>query len=108
MEVAVDRDIPVEDSIHLQVIEPIPILLNGDPVVTTAQTVGAAIRDLGIGLYAADLLDPPADTPLATGLVISFTPAAVIRAVAAMEPTDSAIVAEVSDALAERLGALAH
>jgi flagellar motor switch protein FliG len=33
---------------------------------------------------------------------------AVIRAVAGMEPTDPAIVAEVSDALAQRLGALAH
>jgi flagellar motor switch protein FliG len=33
---------------------------------------------------------------------------AVIRAVAAMEPTDPAIVAEVSDALSQRLGALAH
>ncbi len=33
---------------------------------------------------------------------------AVIRAVAAMEPTDPAIVAEVSDAVALRLGALSH
>jgi flagellar motor switch protein FliG len=51
--------------------------------------------------------------PAAQGaeLVASLEPQlqlAVIRAVAAMEPTDPAIVAEVSDAVALRLGALSH
>lgn len=51
--------------------------------------------------------------PVALGaeLVASLEPQlqlAVIRAVAAMEPTDPAIVADVSEALAQRLSALAH
>lgn len=41
---------------------------------TTAQTVGGAIYGAGIQLYATDFVDPPADTPISTGLKITYRP----------------------------------
>ncbi|RMH00062.1 MAG: DUF348 domain-containing protein [Chloroflexi bacterium] len=40
---------------------------------TTAPTVGAALNEAGITLYAADNIDPPPDTPLSAGLHIQIT-----------------------------------
>jgi uncharacterized protein YabE (DUF348 family) len=43
-------------------------------LVTTANTVGEALREAGVQLYAADFLDPPADTPIITDMTITFRP----------------------------------
>jgi len=42
---------------------------------TSAPTVGAALREAGIDLYASDLLVPSADTPITGPLTITLTPA---------------------------------
>jgi len=42
---------------------------------TSAATVGQALTEAGIALYAADQLDPPAETPLTFPLTVTFTPA---------------------------------
>jgi resuscitation-promoting factor RpfB len=41
---------------------------------TTAQTVGSVLSEAGIQLYAADFIDPPADTPFMTGMTITYDP----------------------------------
>ena len=43
-------------------------------LVTAANTVGEALREAGIQLYAADFVDPPADTPLSAGMMITYRP----------------------------------
>ena len=43
-------------------------------LVTAAKTVGEALREAGIQLYAADFVDPPADTPISEELTITYRP----------------------------------
>ncbi len=43
-------------------------------LVTAARTAGEALREAGIQLYAADFVDPPADTPLIAGMTITYRP----------------------------------
>jgi uncharacterized protein YabE (DUF348 family) len=42
---------------------------------TAAFTVGEALDQLGLQLYAADRLDPPAETPIDGPLTVTYTPA---------------------------------
>jgi len=42
---------------------------------TSAPTVGAALREAGIDLYASDLLVPSAETPITGALTVTLTPA---------------------------------
>lgn len=73
-EVDTNAAIPEGQPIRIQVRRPIQALINGQPVSTTASTVGEALNQAGFDLYAADLLDPPADSPVSAGLAIHFTP----------------------------------
>ncbi len=41
---------------------------------TSAPTVGQALAEAGLPLYAADRLDPPADTPITSPLTVTYTP----------------------------------
>jgi uncharacterized protein YabE (DUF348 family) len=41
---------------------------------TTAQTIGSALGEAGIQLYAADFVDPPADAPLSAGMRVTYRP----------------------------------
>ena len=43
-------------------------------LVTAAWSVGEALQDAGFQLYAADFIDPPADTPLSDGMSITYRP----------------------------------
>jgi uncharacterized protein YabE (DUF348 family) len=80
MQVDAAASIPLGDAIRLQIVNPLPVLINGKPVLSASSTVAAAVRNQGYELHAADLLDPPAETPLTRGMVITFTPAIMIRA----------------------------
>ena len=42
---------------------------------TGAGTVGEALQEAGIQLYAADFVDPPADASISVGMTISYRPA---------------------------------
>ena len=42
---------------------------------TTASTVGKALHEAGVQLHATDFIDPPADTPIAEGMTITYRPA---------------------------------
>lgn len=44
-------------------------------LVTTVDTVGEALHEAGVQLYTADFIDPPADTPIAPGMRITYRPA---------------------------------
>jgi len=44
-------------------------------LVTTANTVGEALHEAGIQLYAADFIVPPVDTPIVETLKITYRPA---------------------------------
>ncbi len=80
--VAVDEPIPPGEAIHLEIVRATPILINGEAVLTVAQTVGEAVRQQGFELLAADVLDPPAETPLSAGLIVSLVPAKRLAALA--------------------------
>lgn len=41
-------------------------------LVTTAKTVAEALREAGINLYAADFIDPPANTPVRDEMTITY------------------------------------
>lgn len=43
-------------------------------LLTTARTVGGALQEAGIQLYAADFIDPPADTPLIPEMTVTYRP----------------------------------
>lgn len=49
-------------------------LAGAQELVTTARTVGEALFETGIQLYAADFIDPPADTPLSAEMTITYQP----------------------------------
>ena len=82
IQVAVDQPIPPGVAIHLEVIHQVPVLINGNPVLTTAHTVGQAVRDNGYDLYAADILAPPAEERIVPGLIIAFRTGTVLTAAA--------------------------
>ncbi|MFH1185389.1 MAG: G5 domain-containing protein [Chloroflexota bacterium] len=69
--------VPPGRAIYLQVRRPVQVLVNGEPLQTTAQTVGEALSGAGIELHVVDAVDPPADSPVVAGLVIKHVPARV-------------------------------
>jgi resuscitation-promoting factor RpfB len=58
----------------IQVQRAIHVSINGRQVETTARTVGEALAQSGAELYAADSLQPPADTALIDGMKIGLSP----------------------------------
>jgi uncharacterized protein YabE (DUF348 family) len=58
----------------VQIRRPVPLTVNGTPMNTTAPTVGEALAEAGVSLYAADTLDPPANTGISAGLAVTYTP----------------------------------
>ncbi len=46
---------------------------------TTAQTVGSVLAEAGIQLYAADFIDPPAETPISAEMTITYRPAQELK-----------------------------
>jgi uncharacterized protein YabE (DUF348 family) len=47
---------------------------NEQELYTTADTVGEALREMGLQLYAADFIDPPVDTPIIADMTITYRP----------------------------------
>jgi len=61
----------VRRAVHVTLVTP-----GGEQeMVTVANTVGEALHEAGIQLYAADFVEPPADTPLSAGMTITYRPA---------------------------------
>jgi len=76
--------VPIDQSISahpvtLQIRHAVPLTLvtpQGQQIIeSAAQTVGEALAEAGIGLYAGDFLDPPAGTVINGPLSVSLVPA---------------------------------
>ena len=46
---------------------------------TSAQSVGQALAENGYTLYAADRIDPPADTPITGALTVTYQPSQILQ-----------------------------
>jgi uncharacterized protein YabE (DUF348 family)/3D (Asp-Asp-Asp) domain-containing protein len=64
---------------HLQICRAVEVTLvtpeGKRPIVTSAPTVGMVLHEAGYQLFAADFLDPPAQTPVYEGMTITWRPA---------------------------------
>ena len=76
--ILLDQPLPEAKSYTLQVRRAVALTLvkpNGQQTIqTSAFTVGQALTEAGISLYAADRLDPPAETPIIGPLTVTYTP----------------------------------
>ena len=68
---------PETDSLQIRRAVTVTLVPPGgeQELVTTADKVGSALHQAGIQLYTADFIDPPADTPIAEGMRITYRPA---------------------------------
>jgi len=72
--VPLDQPLPSAKTHTLQIRRAVTITVNGQTIQTAARTVGEALTGTGAQLYAADQLDPPADTPITNAMAITYTP----------------------------------
>jgi len=76
--IPLDQPLPEAQSYTLQVRRAVTLTLakpDGQQTIqTSAFTVGQALAEVGISLYAADLLDPPAETPITSPLTVTYSP----------------------------------
>jgi uncharacterized protein YabE (DUF348 family) len=69
---------------------------------TSAFTVGQALEEAGYELYKADLIDPPAETPISAPLTVSYQPSReIVIKVDGMQVHERCAAATVGQALAE-------
>ncbi len=104
--IPLDQPLPEANAYHLTVRRAVRLtLVTPDEtriLQTAAETVGQALREAGIELYAADRLDPPAETPLTDGLSVVYQPARPLTiAVDGREVQTRSTAATVGQALAE-------
>ncbi|MDI6770035.1 MAG: ubiquitin-like domain-containing protein [Anaerolineales bacterium] len=76
--IPLDQPLPEAKSYTLQVRRAVALTLvkpDGQQTIqTSAFTVGQALTEAGISLYAADRLDPPAEAPINGPLTVTYTP----------------------------------
>ncbi len=73
-EIQPDQPLPASRSYTLQIHRVVTLTINGRTIQTPALTVGEALSDAGYSLYVGDRLDPPADTPVTSGIKITYLP----------------------------------
>jgi uncharacterized protein YabE (DUF348 family) len=73
-----DQPLPTANSYTLQIRHAVPVTLvtpDGQQIIQSAAfTVGEALAETGLQLYAADQLTPPAETPISGPLTVSYVP----------------------------------
>jgi len=78
-ELPLDFNLPSGGTYTLQLRRSQAVTLNGPagPAIihTTAATVGQALSETGLQLFAADFIDPPGGTPLLAGMTVTYRPA---------------------------------
>jgi resuscitation-promoting factor RpfB len=76
--VSMNSALPLAESYTLTIRRAVTITItspNGAKTIqTSAFTVGEALKEAGFTLYTADQIDPPAETPLHSGLAVSYRP----------------------------------
>jgi uncharacterized protein YabE (DUF348 family) len=65
--------------ITVQVRHALPLTINGVPLQTAALTVGEALAERGVDLFAADVVDPAANTTVSAGLTVTYAASSPIR-----------------------------
>ena len=77
--IPLDTALPVAESYILTVRRAVPLTIlapDGQQMIeTSAFTVGQALTEAGYNLYAADLLEPPAETPITGPMTVTYQPA---------------------------------
>jgi len=78
MRVPLDQALPAAGSVTLQLRRAVTLTLvtpDGQRAIQSAAwTVGEALHEAGIQLYASDKIDPPAETPITDALTITYAP----------------------------------
>jgi uncharacterized protein YabE (DUF348 family) len=76
--VPLNSALPMAESYTLTIRRAVPVTITSPDGVKTIQTsglnVGEALKEAGFTLYEADQLDPPAETPLHSGMAVSYRP----------------------------------
>jgi uncharacterized protein YabE (DUF348 family) len=72
--IPLDAQLPLARSYTLQVRRAVALTVNGQTIQTSAFTVGEALSEAGIQLFAADRLDPPADTHITAAMTVKYVP----------------------------------
>lgn len=72
--VAINQPIPTELTYTLQIRRAVALSVNGKIIQTTASTVSEALSQTGAQIYAADKIDPPADTSITSSLKVIYIP----------------------------------
>lgn len=72
--VPLEKLLPSAKTYTLQIRRAVTITANSQQIQTVAQTVGEALMESGAQIYAADKIDPPADTLITNALTIIYTP----------------------------------
>ncbi|MCJ7433712.1 MAG: G5 domain-containing protein [Anaerolineales bacterium] len=79
MLIPLDQPIPITASITLQLRRAVTLTLvtpdRQQNIQSAARTVGEALYSTGLLISSADLIDPPANTPITEPLTVTFTPA---------------------------------
>lgn len=73
--VPLDQPLPFAKTYTLQIRRAVTITINGQTIQSAARTVGEALTEAGTQLYAADQLDPPADTIITNSMTLTYAPA---------------------------------
>ena len=76
--IAPDQPLPPAASYTLSIRRVVPLTVNSpdgsQTFQTSASTIGQALAEAGFTLYAADRLDPPAETPIEAALTVTYLP----------------------------------
>jgi uncharacterized protein YabE (DUF348 family) len=78
MPVPFDQPIQPQGLVTLQLRRAVPVTLiapNGQITVNTAaQTVGEALLEAGVSVFVSDRVEPPVETLIASGMIVTITP----------------------------------
>ncbi|HUH97419.1 MAG TPA: ubiquitin-like domain-containing protein [Anaerolineales bacterium] len=100
--VAFDQALPPAPTDTLQVRRAVALTINGKTVQTAASTVGEALSQAGLQLYASDQISPPVQTAITKAMTVEYVPARVLTVMADGAPFQiRASAATVASALAE-------
>jgi uncharacterized protein YabE (DUF348 family) len=72
--IKIDQPLPSAKSYTLQIRRAVALTINGQATQSTALTVGQALSDAGIHIYAQDRIEPPPETPITGPITIKVDP----------------------------------
>jgi uncharacterized protein YabE (DUF348 family) len=73
-EVPPDQPLPSAKYRTIQILRAVALTINGQTIQSIARTVGEALSQAGITVYAQDKLEPPANASITGGMTINIVP----------------------------------